>query len=94
MRTGDKICAKNTITNLNCGLIYRLSSGYITLVDDNKISFYLEKNPGSGLGYFDAYCSPETFAMNFELSPYPLNNIAYKKSVHAIRKFPDHFFIK
>jgi hypothetical protein len=61
-------------------------------MDDNKVSFYMEKKWGSGGGFFESYCDKDIFGANFELDDYSLNNLGYKKSIHAIKKYPAQFF--
>jgi len=87
---GDPIKALDTEVNRECGFLPENSSGYIVLVRDKLVSFYIKKGSMGG-GYIEGVCSTDVFSTYFSHRGSVLSNKAYSVKTHYTKLYPNAF---
>lgn len=90
-KAGDPIKAKPTAMNRSCRIDPDHATGHVCFVNSQGVSFYLDRGK-AGSGYIEAQCALDLFAANFEHDPYRPYNVAYIKTTHYMKKYPNDLF--
>jgi hypothetical protein len=85
---GSKYVARDTANNKTCG-IKKGSQCWVTFVAADQVSFYAERTPPLGSGWFEGRAHKDVFAANFLPDRLAGRNAAYARGRASLKRYPE-----